>query len=161
MNISKWNIFRLGFIKKTTNLLSTTERVHPVISISETGVISRTVLPLFEGYMSMVPLKMSWLVHHPLKILAKNKRGEYEQDPVLLVSERSCLPLDPFNRITIAEKNRMTPLTEIAKLRHTEKLSNISEGNRTTARDKAVMRVITGCFVVIVMLIILAMVKGC
>ncbi len=147
MNLLKLNLWQGGIFKQAKYLISTPQRSQNVIYISETGTISREVLPMFSGYITAAETHMSWLVYHLLKINVKNKNGEQEDNQVLTISERSYLPLDPFNRLS--KKDVITPLKDIAKMRHAEERANISDSNNEDARTR-LMRIATTGFLILI-----------
>lgn len=144
-------------MRKTKFLASSLQRAQSAIMISETGVISKEVLPIETGYISATEFRATWLVLHQLKILIRNKQGGLENDPVLLISERSYLPLDPFGRLTSKERADIAPLSSIAKIKHAEKRSSISEENNTNARDRLLTSVANGGIVAIVIIFALSL----
>jgi hypothetical protein len=157
LNLLKMNLWQGGFFKQARYLVSTPQRSQTVIFISETGTISKEVLPMYSGYITAAKVQSSWLVDHALKLSVKNKQGGFEDGQVLAVSERSFLPLDPFNRTNGA---KVTPLTDIAKLRHTEKRSNISEGANEDARTRLIHAATVGGLVIIALEVLLKIWRG-
>ncbi len=148
MSLFKWNLFSGGAFKQAKYLVSTPQRAQDVIFISETGTISRDVLPMFTGWIEASNLKMNWLVLHPLKLSIRGKNGRLEDNQVLLISERSYIPLDPFKRLK-KEKHSIASLNEIAKARHAEVRAHINEENSSTARDRMLNFVTMGCLIIV------------
>ena len=143
------NILRTsGFMKKAKYLASSTQRAQPVILISETGVISREVLPMETGYVSAPGLRMSWLVLHGRKLRCRNKHGMLEDDPTLLLSERNYLPLD-FIGESKKKKESIVPLTEVAKIKHAEARASAGDNSSASARDRMLVAVANGGMVLI------------
>jgi len=153
MSIIKWNIFRASWIKQISYLVSTPDRSQDAVMISESGVISRELLPLGTGFISGAKAKMAWLVLHPLKVRICGKDGNIEDNQVLLISERSYLPLDPFGKLSAREKANLAPLETIAKLRHAEARANVAEGN-ADAKSRMMQTIVSGCLVIIAMVVI-------
>ena len=149
------NIFRTGFMKKAKFMASAAERAQPVIVISETGVLAREDLALETGYCS-ADSKQSWLVLHQLKLATRNKYGDIDDDPVLLITERSYKPLDPLKTLTVAQKTKILPLTSVAQVRHAEARAGIGEESETTARDKLLLTIANTGMIIIGILAVLA-----
>ncbi len=120
MDLLKLNLFKGGLFKQGKFLLSSPKRASKALFVSETGVLSLEVMPMNTGYISYLPNKMSWLVVHQLK-----SRFEGIDDPVLEISERSYLPLDPFGTFTEKDKKGILSLWQIAKLKYNEKCAEI------------------------------------
>lgn len=153
MNLLELNLFRLGFLKQAKYLVSTPSQSQNVIFISETGLISKEVLPMSTVYVTAQNLKMTWLVLHPLKILLRKKSGEIDENQYLLITERSFIPLDPFNKLTEEEAKNITPLSTVAKLKHAEARTNVAENNMD-ARNRMMQTVVTGSLIIIGMMVL-------
>ncbi len=141
MGLFDLNFFRTGFMKKARFMVSSNKRAQPVVVISETGVIAHEEMALEPGYCSADQVKMSWLILHQLKLLARNKFGQIDDDPILLITERSYMPLDPLKTLTAAQKAKITPLTDVARIRHAEVRAGVGEEGATTARDKMLLTI--------------------
>lgn len=154
MDILKWEIFRSSTFKQIKFLFSSPRRAQKVLLVSETGILSLETFPMATGWMSWAENKMTWLVDHRLKMSL-----EGQDSPVQLVSERSYLPLDPFELFGLEERKAFTPLAEIALLKHAEKRTVVGEENKSSAKNNLYKTVIIGCFVLLALVIVVALVK--
>jgi hypothetical protein len=119
------NIWKSHFIKDLGSLLSTPKRIQPCVFISEAGITSLQRLPLATGYVYDETSKVAWAVIQKLKLPMEG----FDQ-LVLLISERTYLPLDPLNRLTAEEKARIKPLKNIAKAAHSAEKSRVVDDNK-------------------------------
>lgn len=154
MDLFKLNILQSGFFKQTRFLLSSPERVTPCVFISESGTISREMLPVHVGYMKAIKQKMAWVNLHTLKIGIKDKNGVLQDQRILLITERSYIPLDPFKKLTAKNRDNLAPLKTIAKMRHAEKRANIGEGGNEDARNRMLKMATEGGLILIALMII-------
>jgi len=160
MNILKLNLFKNNLFKQAKYLVSTSERSQPVVMVSETGVISKEILPMYTGYVTAANLKMSWLVLHDSKIRIENHEGQPVDDQlVMLISERSYLPLDPFDMVTPEVKKSIAPLTTIAKIKHAEARANVMDKNTLDARERMLQAVTNGSLWIIGLVVISILLK--
>ncbi len=114
---------------------------------------------MFTGYISVAQEHMSWLVYHALKIGIKEKDGKLGDEQVLVISERNFLPLDPFKRLN-AKKDIITPLKDIAKMRHAEVRAHLSEENNEDARTHMLRIASLGGIVLIAIMVIMKFWRG-
>lgn len=161
MDLLKLNILQSGFFKQARFLLSSPERVAPVIFISETGTISKEVLPVHVGYIKALKMKMAWANLHPLKVGIKNKDGVLQDERVLLITERNYIPLDPFKKLSAKDRKNLAPLKAIAKMRHAEKRANIGEGGNEDARNRMLRLVNQGGLILIGLMILGRIISSC
>lgn len=154
MDLLKINLFRGGFFKQAKFLFTSPKRAQKVFMVSETGVLSLEVLPMSFGFVSYVGAKLAWLVFHPLKLRMRD-----EDDPVLPVSERSYYPLDAFGKLKSEDKDNLLSLKQIAKIRHAERRTQVGEENKTSAKANFYKTVVTACFVLIAVIILIALIK--
>lgn len=127
MNLFKAYMMQHLFMKKVKFLVSEPDRVGRCVYVSEGGTITRELLPMETSFLSASNLHQSWKVISKLKIYIKDKNGIIEDEPVLLISDRTYLPLDPFNRLSNKEREQLASLADIAKVRHAEARANISD----------------------------------
>jgi len=130
MDLSKVVIFK-GLFRQAKYLASQEKHTESPVYISETGTISRENLIMNTGYMTAEKEHMTWAVIHSLKLKLK-KYGEPMQGArILLISERSYVPLDPQNRIKEGDKDKITSLDDIAINRHDIERANVNNDNST------------------------------
>jgi len=156
MDISKLQLFQLGIFKQIKLLFSSPGRTQKVINISETGLISTEVLALETGFMKAVNHRMSWAVVHNLMVeYCPDDTLEGDSEPVLLISEREYMPLDPFKRLSAEDLNAMGSLGDIAKNRHGETLAGLAQGDTYSARANMIQTIIYGGFLLTGLIVIL------
>jgi len=146
MDLFKARIFRGGIFKQLKFLISTPQRSQRTLLLSEIGSVTQEILPMSTGYISADIAKKAWMVLHNLKFRVYKNGLPYEDDQVLLISERSYIPLDPFGEIKPKDKERMTSLKDIARLRHAD--ARADAGKQGEGSDVA-SKVITGCFIML------------
>jgi len=147
-------MFRSGVFKQAKYLVSTPQRSQSVVFVSETGVISKEILPMYTGYINAPNIKMTWLVLHALKLLVTDKQGVPEEEPVLLISERSYIPLDPLEKLGAEDKKGIMPLDEIAIMKNTEKCIALEEGSHDEAKNKLMNLIIVCSFILCAIMVI-------
>lgn len=159
MDLLKINLFRGGIFKQLKFLISVPQSAQKCVFIAESGIVSLEILPLHTGFVCPEKVKKAWAVLHTLKFQVR-KQNELEQDEsVLVISERSYVPLDPFNTIKEKDKARMTSLTDIAKLRHAE--ARAEAGKQTTPGTRLTELIINSCFVMLGIFALVTLIKGC
>lgn len=149
MDLLKLNIFRGGVFKQAKFLVSTPQSAQKVVLISEAGTISQEILPMHTGWISTdikMGLKKAWLVLHSCKFSVYKDGVPVQDEQVLLISERSYIPLDPNELIKQKEKEKLTSLKDIARLRHTER--RIDAGRYTGGQGMA-EKIVYGCFILL------------
>lgn len=87
-------------------------------------------LPLATGYMVSETDKASWASIPRLK---KDLAGFDE--PVLLTSERSYVPLDPTNKMG-DDRERLIPLDQIATTRYNRAFNQVPTANKQSVNAK-------------------------
>ncbi len=122
MSIAQWNLWKFGFFKGVGSLFSSQPRIQKCVFISETGVISLENLVLATGYCVDQVEKQAWMVIQKLKM-----HMDGVEPLVLPISERSFMPLDPLKRLTPDEIKKLEPLRNIARAKHAEVMSRVSD----------------------------------
>ncbi len=117
-SLFKARIFGGSLFRQAKFLASSEQRVESPVYFSETGTISRENLPMNTGYMTAEKEHMTWAVIHSLKLKLKKYGQPVQNNRVLLISERSYVPLDPQNRIKQKDKDKISSLKDIAQNRH-------------------------------------------
>ena len=129
MDLLKANIFRGNMVKQVKFLFSSPERPQKCLFLSETGTISMEVMPMHTGFITSPTTKRTWLVLHALKFHVYKDGKPFMDEPVLLITERSYLPLDPNNRLSAKEKIKLASLKDIARTKHTEVYATSGQPN--------------------------------
>jgi len=159
MDLLKANLFRGGLFKQAKFLVSTPQRAESAVFISETGTISKEVLPMQTGYMSADKENATWEAVHPLKLKLR-KEGESVQDAgIFLISERSYMPLDPFNKIKPKEIAKKYSLKDIARNRHAIERSRV--GAENASNHAPLTEIVTYGSLIIIVLCILMQLASC
>jgi hypothetical protein len=122
-------VFLKGFTKNAKFMFSTPQKVQKALFISETGLITMEILPMSTGFINSDLSKRAWVVLHSLKMRICKDGEPVDDEPVLVISERSYKPIDPNNRIKPRDKEKLTSLTDIARLRHADARSETATPN--------------------------------
>lgn len=157
-NLLKANLFRGSLFKQAKYLVSAPPTSQKVMYISEAGTISIEPLPISTGFVnSSEELKKTWALIHQLKFYVQKDDGPLEDEQVLIVSDRSYIPLDPLNLLTLKALQKLASLEDIAKLRHAAKRAEV--GAAETQKDIAEF-VITWDFILCILAGIAYLVMG-
>lgn len=160
MNLLKLNLFRGSIFKQAKFLASSPQRVETVVYISEPGTISRETLPMnTAGTISSEKENMTWAVLHSLKMKMKNFGQPIQDARVLLICERSYMPLDPQNKIRQKEKDKIASLQDIARNRHAVERANV--GVENAAGETPLTEGVTYGSLIIIGLCVLTTLLGC
>lgn len=154
MDLSKLRIFQSGLFKQAKFLFSAPTRAQKVFMISESGTLSLELLPLSTGYLADNDAKMAWNVIHKLKVGLTE-----EDDPVLPVSERSRIPLDPYNIFNEEDLEKLSSLKAIAATKYTEAFSHLVDKQVEGFNAKMVKIILYGIFIIFFLLVIILMIK--
>lgn len=147
MDLLKLNIFRGGLFKQAKFLISTPQQAGRVFLFGENGMASMEVLPLEDAFLSADEGKKSWQMDHAVTFKVYKYGEPFQDEPVLLLSERTYLPLDPFNTIKPKEKEKRSSLLDIARLRHANVLADLK---KTRGQQSNVAQlIIQGCFILL------------
>ena len=159
MNLLQLNLFRGGIFKQIKFLFSSPLQSQNAYYIAESGTASREILPIHTGFAKPLQDKKAWQVIHNLKLRVLKEGVPVQDETVLLISDRSHLPLDPLNILKQKEKERFASLTDIAQLRHAEARSEYVRGyDKTTDIPQLV---IVGSFIIMGLSLLMALIKGC
>lgn len=142
-------------IKNAKLLLSSPGRSQAVLLISETGVLSREVMPMDTGYIYSDTRKMGWDVIHRLTISMKGVEG-----PLLPISERSRFPLDPYSLLDQEELKKSASLDIIHGLVYTKNFALLGQGESQSPHLKMVNTVVYICGAIAALAIIIAFISG-
>lgn len=119
-DLLKMQLIQSSFFKQLGFLFSTPEKAQKIVMVSETGTIGQEILPMHTGFVNSTKTRRTWLVLHALKFLVYKDGKPAQDEPILLISERNYLPLDPNNSLKPKEKEKLASLKDIAKLKHAE-----------------------------------------
>jgi len=155
MDLLQANIFKAGIFKKAKYMLSAPQQAGQVLFFSETGVCSLELLPLKIGYVVSHKVKMAWNVIQKLKIKVEGIDGF-----VIPISERSRIPLDPYNILTEEEKQSLASPDTIHSISYARAWADIKDRENESPNSKAVMSIIWILGVLIGLGIIALFIKG-
>jgi len=132
MDLFKANIFKGSFFKQAKYLVSSPQNAQTAYYISEAGTISKELIPMHTGFMCPPTVKKAWIVIHSLKHTIQKKGLPITDVSSFVISDRSYIPLDPHGTMKKTEKEKLTSLTEIAKVRHAEARSETNSHDERT-----------------------------
>ena len=155
MGIANWPVWKAGMFKNAKLMISSPSRSQAVLLISETGVLSREVLPMDTGYTYSDERKMGWDVIHPLTIVVAGING-----PLLPISERSRYPLDPYKHYSKEQLDKAASLDVIHDLTYTKNFALLGQGGHTSPLLKMVNTVVYVCGFIAALAIALAFFAG-
>lgn len=157
-DLFKINALQGSFFKQAKHMVSTPQRAQPVVVISETGAISKEILPMYTGFVSADLSKKAWIVLHSLKFGLMKNGQPIEGEQVLLISERSYKPLDPYNEIDDEDKKLLVSLDDIASQRHDDRAQDVSKNNDRP--NNLAQFIMTGSFIIWGLMIIGALIRS-
>lgn len=159
MDLLKLNLFRGGLFKQLRYLISTPKDAQKCVYISEAGIVSQEILPMSTGFVEAKEKKKAWDVIHNLKWRVYKSGLPSQDEAVLVITDRSYIPLDPFNTIKSKDKERLTSLKDIARLRHNEARADV--GKQLDPNQRIAEFIVTSCFVLLGLFGVIALLKGC
>ena len=154
MGFTQARIWRFGIFQGLKNLLSSEKKLVKCFMVSESGVGSIVSLKLATGYCVAETEKLAWCVLQKLKLPMQGV-----EEPVLPISERSYMPLDPLGLLSEEEKKNLEPLKNVSKARHAEERSRIADENRKNANTRLLTTIIWLCFIMTMILVIVFLFK--
>ena len=155
MDLLKLNLFRGSIFKQAKFLISTPPKSQQCIYISESGNVSKEVLPIDTGFVSATTVKKSWLVLHPLKCQILKQGQPYQDGAVLSISDRSYFPLDPQKIMKTSDRNKNIQLRSIAKMRHAQARTDM--GKNRDPHSRLAETIVTNSFILLALIGLLAM----
>lgn len=160
MGLFNMNFFNGGLFKQAKYMVSTPQQAQKVVLIDELGTLSMESLSIYTAYMDAPAKRRSWMTLHKLKLQMKDKHGVIIDDPILFISPRSYIPLDPFNRIEKDDIEKFTSLHDIARNCHAEALAEVGSKNTDSPRTRMLHTVITGGLLLLALIVVLSIFKG-
>lgn len=159
MDLISMNLWRGGIFKQLKYLVSSPQQAQKVFLISETGVVSQEMLGMQTGFVVAPKNKKAWAVIHSLKFQVRVDGLPPQDESVLVISERSYMPLDPLNTIGQKEKEKIASLNDIARLRHAE--ARATAGTTRDTEGNLSSLIINGCFLLLALYAMLSLFGGC
>ncbi len=156
MGIGQARLWRYGAFNWMREALASEKKIVRCLVISENGVNSIVSIKLRTGYCVDEMAKRAWCVLQKLKLTMQGF-----SEPLLPISERSYMPLDPFGRLTEEERTLLQPLVEVADSRFNEEWFNIGDANKKSANAHMFTTVIWGFVIIIAIFGIIVVLKGC
>lgn len=117
-DLLKMQALQGSFFKQASFLVSSPQNVQKNLFLSETGSISMPLMPVNLGFETAEQSKRQWAVIHSLKFLVFKDGKPFEDDSVLLISEKCYQPQDPNECLTKKEGYKLAALNEVAKTTH-------------------------------------------
>jgi hypothetical protein len=159
MDLFKWNIWRGGIFKQIRFLFSVPESAQMVVYISESGMASQELLPLYTGFVSSSKREKEWADLHQVKFQVQKNGVPVQDESVVVISDRSYLPLDPFGTLKLADQEKMASLGDIARLRHTQARSKA--GRAGDPRAQLTSFIVSASFTMLGLFALVTLIKGC
>ncbi len=97
----------------------------PCLFISEHGTKSIEILPMDTGFVWSDELKMAWNVIHALKV-----RVEGYDQLVLPITEKSRIPLDPFDHFKADEVRQLASIKTVGREKYKEAYARLGDDQR-------------------------------
>lgn len=150
MGISKWGLWRSGFIRGLKYMVSSPKRMQEVFFIHESGVLSIDQLPMGFGWVDDITNIFSWLVIHKAKFSLEGHEGS-----LLDVCERDYYPLDMWNQTDEDEEGKRQELDQVALSTYHRKMIEINAGKGQGLLGGYRKTIAMGCIVLIALMLIL------
>lgn len=130
-------------------MFSTPVRVQKCLFISETGNRSLVSWPISRGWVYNEEAKLGWVLVNKLKVAMEGLEGE-----VLPISERSCLPLDPYGKLTEEERAEFAGIKDIAAEHWHDAYSRVTEEDRKSINVQMARTILWLVFITILIIVI-------
>jgi len=140
MDLLKLNLFRGSIFKQAKFLFSSPQQALKMMLVSEAATLSQEVLSIHTGFVKALEQKRAWVVLHNLKFRIYKNGVPTQDEPVLLISERSYIPLDPNRIIKPEDREKLTSLKNIASQRHAVQLADAGKGEYNTTIQELVIQ---------------------
>ncbi len=109
MSLLKARVFQNSVFKQLKWLVSAPEKAYKYLLISETAEIGIGMLPMFTGELVSHESQRAWRQIATLACAIVGVDGR-----LLPISERTYLPLDPFNTLAEEEKKKLAQESELS-----------------------------------------------
>ena len=158
MDLLKIPLFSGRFFKHAKFLISTPQKAQKTLAILETGTVGTELLPMSTAFCQSEETKRAWASVHALKFQIYKDGQPTTQDPVLVITERCYTPLDPLGTLKTKEKEKLSSLNDIAKVRHAQ--ARAAAGHQDNHRNMAELVVQSGFFLLGIYALVTVL-KGC
>ena len=156
MDLFKANIFKGGLFKQAKYMISTPQFSQKAFLIREAGILSLEVMPVTAGALISHISKIAW---HSIQSLKTTM--EDVDEPVLPISDRSRIPLDPFNKCQDDEElESLAALDVVAGIKYTEAFSQLADKDIQSPNAKMVYTLIWIISALLAMAIIGVIIKS-
>jgi hypothetical protein len=147
MDVRQWRIWQIGIFKSIAFMVSSPTTVMDAFLVREEGTLGLEKMQLSTGFIKNIKTKKAWHALHNLTV-----KMERRDLPVLPISERSRVPLDPYN--TSRDDENVGDINQIAETRYNEAFSRLKDKkadneNAKMARTVLYLVVILGLVVFI------------
>lgn len=159
MDLKKWPVFKAGTFRQVKYLFAPPLKAQHVVIISESEGIWNEYLPIDRNFMKPADasIKREWALVHALKLQVCKDGIPTGDDPVLLLSERSYLPLDPLGIINPEDMASWASLKDTGRTRHAQ--ARQAAGTFSSHKEVANL-IIQGCFIMLGLILVLSLFKG-
>ncbi len=153
MSILQWGLFRHSFLKQLKYYFSAPKQSQPVLMINETGYLSIEMFPLSTGYCYDEENKLAWEVEHNIK-----ETLEGQDEPVLIVCERSSLPLDPYGR-RVLKSDKKEKGYALATVKYLEAFGRIPEEFKKSTNAQMAKAAMYLCSIMAIIVILFVFIR--
>lgn len=159
MDLKKWPIFKSGTFRQAKYLFAPPVKAQHVVVISESGDIWDEYFPIDKNFMKPTDasLKREWALEHALKLQVCKDGIPTGDDSILLISERTYLPLDALGILGPEDRASRASLKDTGRTIHAQ--ARAQAGAFSSHKDIANL-VIQGCFILLGILLVLSLFKG-
>ena len=128
--------------------------------IHENGVVTIEQLRIKTGFLmaNEAEAKMAWANVQALKYQICKDGQSTEHEPVLILSERDYIPLDPLNTINQKERVKLASLNDIFDIKHAQ--AKLEAGTQDESKDTATI-IIQLSFFLLAFYAVIAFIRGC
>ncbi len=130
-------------------MFSTPARATKGLFVSETGNIGLKLLPLGTGFAYNDEAKWAWGVVNALKVSLRGVEGE-----VLPISERSCVPLDPYNVLSKEDREAFTNIKAIATESFQSSYAKVADEDRKSVNAQLIKTMLWLSFIAVMIAIV-------
>ena len=151
------NIWKFSIFRSIMGIFKGSPRTQRCYLVSEEGILRKIDLPMATGWASDMPNNLSWAVIHKLKVRIKTENGI---ENALFISDRSYIPLDPAGVLTVEERKRLIPLSEIAKSVYNKAESTCQQRTRTNNAHKLMQNIFYFSIVMTMVIVLIVLIKA-
>lgn len=117
-DLLKFRILQGSFFRQLQFVFSPPQSVQKNLALWETGDITMPLFPVSTGFETSEETKRQWAIIHSLKFMVFKDGKPYQDDSVLIISEKSYYPQDPSDRLKKKAAEKLASLNDIARTTH-------------------------------------------